>query len=195
MSDTPRTYTKVMTIKRRPEIAVLEARFNGASYGEQWAAGCRALWDALLEMFKLSADIETELAVYQQAEMPDEPQNCNAATYTAYAKKLRAHAARVTVERNEAKEAQARAESLYKGAIGEGIAEFERRKKAERRLAECEKELENERQKVAACSTAAYGWWKEGDALHPDYECAAIHDVAQLYQRCLGVIAKESGHE
>lgn len=55
--------------------------------------------------------LRAELAAYQQAEMPDEPQNCNAATYTAYAKKLRAHAARVTVERNEAKEAQARAEA------------------------------------------------------------------------------------
>ena len=40
--------------------------------------------------------------------------------------------------------------------------------------------LENERIKVAGCSTAAFGYWKEGDVLHADYECAAIHDVAAL---------------
>ena len=50
-------------------------------------------------------------------------------------------------------------------------------------LASLADELENERQKVAGCSTAAIGYWKEGDSLHPDYECAAIHDVARLYAK------------
>lgn len=53
----------------------------------------------------------------------------------------------------------------------------------ERRLRAAEQLLENERNKVAGCSTAAFGYWKEGDWLHPDYECAAIHDVAKLYAR------------
>jgi len=44
-------------------------------------------------------------------------------------------------------------------------------------------ELDNERMKLAGCSTAAIGYWKEGDAIHPDYESTALHDVAALYQR------------
>lgn len=63
------------------------------------------------------------------------------------------------------------------------MRECRRADEAERKLAEAERQLENERQKVAGCSTAALGYWKEGDSLHPDYECTAIHDVASLYQR------------
>lgn len=44
-------------------------------------------------------------------------------------------------------------------------------------------ELENERMKVAGCSTAAIGYWKEGDSISPDYDCAALRDVARLYQK------------
>ena len=34
---------------------------------------------------------------------------------------------------------------------------------------------------MAAISTAAIGYWKEGDAIHPDYDTVALHDVAKLY--------------
>lgn len=53
----------------------------------------------------------------------------------------------------------------------------------QRQLAESQKQLEDERQKVEGCSTAAFGYWKEGDDLHSDYECAAIHDVADIYAK------------
>lgn len=52
----------------------------------------------------------------------------------------------------------------------------------ERENAALRQALENERMKVAGCSNAASGHWKEGDALHPDFDCAAIHDVARLYK-------------
>ena len=53
-------------------------------------------------------------------------------------------------------------------------------------------ELENERMKVAGCSTAAFGFWTEGDTLHSGLECAAIHDVAALYAR---MVKAETGLE
>lgn len=50
-------------------------------------------------------------------------------------------------------------------------------------LANIDSELEAERMKVAGCSTAAFGYWKEGDSLNEEYNCAAIHDVASLYAK------------
>lgn len=40
-------------------------------------------------------------------------------------------------------------------------------------------ELENIR--LAGISTAALGYWKEGEAIHPDYDTVALRDVAKLY--------------
>lgn len=57
-------------------------------------------------------------------------------------------------------------------------------------LAKLDSALEAERMKVAGCSTAAFGYWKEGDSLHELYECAAIHDVAALYAK-YEALAKE----
>ena len=36
---------------------------------------------------------------------------------------------------------------------------------------------------LAAISTAAIGYWKEGDHIHPDYDTVALRDVAKLYAK------------
>lgn len=41
--------------------------------------------------------------------------------------------------------------------------------------------VEQYRLQMAAICTAALGYWKEGDAIHPDYNTLALHDVARLY--------------
>jgi hypothetical protein len=43
--------------------------------------------------------------------------------------------------------------------------------------------IEQYRMQMAAISTAALGYWKEGDGLHPDYDTVALRDVASLYAR------------
>jgi hypothetical protein len=40
---------------------------------------------------------------------------------------------------------------------------------------------EQYRLQMAGISTAAIGYWKEGDGIHPDYDTPALHDVAKLY--------------
>lgn len=40
---------------------------------------------------------------------------------------------------------------------------------------------ERERMRLAGISTAALGYWKEGDSIHPDYDTVALRDVAKLY--------------
>lgn len=35
----------------------------------------------------------------------------------------------------------------------------------------------------AGISTAAIGYWKEGDSIHPDYDTTALRDVAKLYAK------------
>lgn len=42
-------------------------------------------------------------------------------------------------------------------------------------------EIEQYRMQMAGISTAALGYWKEGDSIHPDYDTPALHDVAKLY--------------
>jgi hypothetical protein len=36
---------------------------------------------------------------------------------------------------------------------------------------------------MAGISTAAIGYWKEGDGIHPDYDTVALRDVAKLYAK------------
>lgn len=36
---------------------------------------------------------------------------------------------------------------------------------------------------LAGISTAAIGYWKEGDSVHPDYDTVALRDVAKLYAK------------
>ena len=36
---------------------------------------------------------------------------------------------------------------------------------------------------MAGISTAAIGYWKEGDSIHPDYKTPALLDVARLYKK------------
>lgn len=36
---------------------------------------------------------------------------------------------------------------------------------------------------LAGISTAATGYWKEGDLIHPDYDTVALRDVAKLYAK------------
>lgn len=45
------------------------------------------------------------------------------------------------------------------------------------------KREELEMMRLAAISTAAIGYWKEGDTIHDDYKTAALLDVAKLYQK------------
>jgi hypothetical protein len=42
-------------------------------------------------------------------------------------------------------------------------------------------DIEQYRMQMAGISTAAIGYWKEGDSIHPDYDTIALRDVARLY--------------
>lgn len=42
-------------------------------------------------------------------------------------------------------------------------------------------DIEQYRMQMAGISTAAMGYWKEGDSIHPDYDTPALRDVAKLY--------------
>lgn len=44
-------------------------------------------------------------------------------------------------------------------------------------------EIEQYRMQMAGICTAAIGYWKEGDSIHPDYDTPALHDVAKLYAK------------
>ena len=55
-------------------------------------------------------------------------------------------------------------------------------------LAEPEQEpvledIEQYRMQMAGICTAALGYWKEGDSIHPDYNTLALRDVAKLYAK------------
>lgn len=43
--------------------------------------------------------------------------------------------------------------------------------------------IEQYRLQMAAIMTAALGYWKEGDSIHPDYDTMALRDVARLYAK------------
>jgi len=42
---------------------------------------------------------------------------------------------------------------------------------------------EQYRLQMASICTAAIGYWKEGDNIHPDYNTLALRDVAKLYAK------------
>ena len=44
-------------------------------------------------------------------------------------------------------------------------------------------DIEQYRMQMAAISTAAIGYWKEGVSIHPDYDTVALRDVAKLYAK------------
>ena len=44
-------------------------------------------------------------------------------------------------------------------------------------------DIEQYRMQMAGISTAAIGYWKEGDSIHPDYDTVALRDVARLYAK------------
>jgi hypothetical protein len=44
-------------------------------------------------------------------------------------------------------------------------------------------DIEQYRLQMAGISTAAIGYWKEGDGIHPDYDTPALRDVAKLYAK------------
>jgi hypothetical protein len=44
-------------------------------------------------------------------------------------------------------------------------------------------DIEQYRLQMAAICTAAIGYWKEGDGIHPDYDTLALRDVAKLYAK------------
>jgi hypothetical protein len=44
-------------------------------------------------------------------------------------------------------------------------------------------EIEQYRMQMAGISTAALGYWKEDDGIHPDYDTPALRDVAKLYAK------------
>ena len=43
------------------------------------------------------------------------------------------------------------------------------------------KDIEQYRMQMAGICTAAIGYWKEADSIHPDYDTVALRDVAKLY--------------
>jgi len=44
-------------------------------------------------------------------------------------------------------------------------------------------DIEQYRLQMAGISTAAMGYWKEGDGIHTDYDTLALRDVAKLYAK------------
>lgn len=44
-------------------------------------------------------------------------------------------------------------------------------------------DIEQYRMQMAGISTAALGYWKEGESVHPDYDTKTLHDVARLYAK------------
>ena len=48
-----------------------------------------------------------------------------------------------------------------------------------------EVERKRHRMQLAGISTAALGYWKEGDSIHPDYDTPALRDVAKLYAKII----------
>ena len=48
-----------------------------------------------------------------------------------------------------------------------------------------EAERERHRMQLAGISTAAFGYWKERDSIHPDYDTPALRDVAKLYAKII----------
>lgn len=44
-------------------------------------------------------------------------------------------------------------------------------------------DIEQYRLQMAGISTAAIGYWKESDGIHPDYDTIALRDVAKLYAK------------
>ena len=44
-------------------------------------------------------------------------------------------------------------------------------------------DIEQYRMQMAGISTAAIGYWKEGESIHPDYDTLALRDVAKLYAK------------
>lgn len=44
-------------------------------------------------------------------------------------------------------------------------------------------DIEQYRMQMAGISTAAFGYWKEGESIHPDYDTPALRDVAKLYAK------------
>ena len=44
-------------------------------------------------------------------------------------------------------------------------------------------DIEQYRLQMAGISTAAIGYWKESDGIHPDYDTLALRDVAKLYAK------------
>ena len=44
-------------------------------------------------------------------------------------------------------------------------------------------DIEQYRLQMAGISTAAIGYWKESDGIHPDYDTIALRDVAELYAK------------
>lgn len=43
--------------------------------------------------------------------------------------------------------------------------------------------IEQYRMQMAAIGTASFGYWKEGDTIHPDYDTVPLRDVARLYAK------------
>lgn len=72
---------------------------------------------------------------------------------------------RITVENREARIAELEAAQALKAAP----AKLE--------------DIEQYRLQMAGISTAAFGYWKEGDDIHPDYDTLALRDVAKLYAK------------
>lgn len=44
-------------------------------------------------------------------------------------------------------------------------------------------DVEQYRQQMAGISSAAFGHWKEGDSIHPDFDTVTLRDVAKLYAK------------
>ena len=56
-------------------------------------------------------------------------------------------------------------------------------------------DLEQYRMQMTVISTAALGYWKKGDSIHPDYLTVALNDVARLYQKYDALYQKHVARE
>lgn len=53
--------------------------------------------------------------------------------------------------------------------------------------------IEQYRMQMAAIGTASFGYWKESDTIHPDYDTVPLRDVARLYAKYEKLHAFHSG--
>ena len=56
-------------------------------------------------------------------------------------------------------------------------------------------DIEQYRMQMSLISTAAFGYWKDGDRIHTDYNTVALKDVVRLYKRYENLLHNQTDHK